>query len=77
MTPPTTGLFPLREVTRRPVPDGYRGALVREVSPCPGDILRATWHPTPVRRDRLGPGASSSPGPRVPAAAWTSPLTSA
>lgn len=58
MNPPATGLFPLRAATRRPVPDGYRGALVREVSPHPGDILRATWHPTPTgRRDRLGPGA--------------------
>ncbi|MEW1551615.1 esterase [Streptomyces tsukubensis] len=58
MTPPATGLFPLREVTRRPVPDGRRGALVREVSPHPGDILRTTWHATPTGpRDRLGPGA--------------------
>ncbi|MGW1281734.1 esterase [Streptomyces tsukubensis] len=58
MTPPTTGLFPLHEATRRPMPQGVRGALVREVSPHPGDILRTTWHPaTTGRRARLGPGA--------------------
>ncbi|ANW21965.1 hypothetical protein [Streptomyces clavuligerus] len=39
------------------MPSGVRGAIVREVSPCPGDILRATWHAAPdSRRDRLGPG---------------------
>ncbi|MER7050525.1 esterase [Streptomyces jumonjinensis] len=55
---PSTGLFPLRNATLRPMPDGVRGALVREVSPCPGDILRATWHPAATsHRDRLGPGA--------------------
>jgi hypothetical protein len=57
MTPPT-GLFPLRTAALRPMPDGVRGALVREVSPCPGGLLRTTWHPAPSsHRDRLGPGA--------------------
>ncbi|MFI1865235.1 esterase [Streptomyces jumonjinensis] len=58
MAQPTTGLFPLRKAVHRPVPDGCRGARVREVSPVPGDILRATWYPAPTsRRDRLVPGA--------------------
>ncbi|MER5494245.1 esterase [Streptomyces sp. NPDC002490] len=40
------------------MPVGVRGALVREVSPRPGDLLRATWHPAPrSHHDRLGPGA--------------------
>ncbi|MFI1887782.1 esterase [Streptomyces jumonjinensis] len=56
MTPPTA-LFPLRKATLRPMPDGVRGALVREVSPVPGDILRTTWHPaTTSRQDRIGTG---------------------
>ncbi|MEU3597175.1 esterase [Streptomyces sp. NPDC006798] len=58
MTPSSTSLFPLRKAALRPMPSGVRGALVREVSPCPGDILRTTWHPAPTgRHHRLGPGA--------------------
>ncbi|MFF2025050.1 esterase [Streptomyces sp. NPDC058171] len=40
------------------MPQGVLGALVREVSPVPGDILRTSWHSVPAsRRARLGPGA--------------------
>ncbi|MER5490524.1 esterase [Streptomyces sp. NPDC002490] len=58
MNPPTS-LFPLRVAALRPMPEGVRGALVREISPCPGDLLRTTWYPADPRscRDRLGPGA--------------------